>query len=156
MLFVHIKLCPRCQTYKQTGPLCSPEDLSQHFKQCCSQRLPQALHAVDCHSPLEWLVDPLCRGGKSPRNACRRWECGRRETNICKQFHSLPRRYETAGAMPVPSSQTFANKACLTPCHLPDQNQKVRALAHHTSSHLLNPCSSVTLPPLLYSKTLLI
>lgn len=99
MLFVHRKLCPQCQTYKQTAPLCSPKDLSQHFKQCCSQRLPQALHAVDCHSPLEWLVDPLCRGGKSPRNVCRRWECGRRETNISKQFHSLPRRYETAGAM---------------------------------------------------------
>lgn len=83
MLFFHIKLCAGCKT----AALCSPKYLNQHFKQCCSQ---------SC--PLRWFTDLLCRGGKNPTNMWRRWECGRRKTNICKQLHSSPRRYKT-GAM---------------------------------------------------------
>lgn len=107
-MFVHIKLYAGWKT----AALCSPKYLNQYFKQC-------------------WFTDFFCRGGKNPTNMCRRWECGRRETNSCKQFHSSPRRYET-GAMKQELGQFPLHKCFqITLVSLPDQ--KVRASLLHIS-----------------------
>ena len=161
MLFVYIKLCPGCHTYKQTAPLCSPKYLSQHFKQRCSQRLPQALYTVNLPQPPRMACGPSLRKREEPQKGVLKvgmWQKGDKylyAVSFITQEIWKSRSNETAGAMPAPSSQVLANNTCLTLCHLPDQTQKVRALAHRTPSHQLNPCSAVILPPLIYSKTLL-